>query len=278
MKMNENFFMLSVKVTTALEGKEVTFDANGHKVLKLDTGVILLELMKLGENTLRSILHAINSQVPLSDFVVLRGNVLIPCYTCGEEPDFETNGLVLRAKSTCPYPDGIPLIFELNVPSGVMIVANDLRRHFDFQGYYSVNTVIGCVKTTKAMEAVGCAYAFVGNSCPGVYKTKEDTFVIASMGYDRETDKEIQPEGVHVAGIVTDLWWYSIVDGDEFARRGCEGEYDVDRVQVRPGVYRFTHHSLDHEDNFETQPFIYTLIEWVRPPDPVRDYQSVLKD
>ena len=180
---------------------------------------------------------------------------------------------MIRPKNTCPYPNGIPLTFELNVPSGIMIVANDLRPHFDFVGDYDVNTAMGCVKTTKAMEAIGCAYAFVGNSCPGMYKTGENTFTISCGGYDEKTEEDIEPEGVRVAGIITDLWWYAIVDVDEFERRGCEGQRGIDRVQVEPGVYRFTHFQhLDHDEN--DQPFIYTLIEWVRPPEPVRDYQT----
>lgn len=167
----------------------------------------------------------------------------------------------------------VSVTFELNVPSGVMVVANDLRPDFDFCGDYDVNTAIGCVKTTKAMEAIGCAHAFVGNSCPSMYRTGENTFIIASTGYDKEADKNIEPMGVRVASIVTDLWWYSIVDADEFQRRGCQGQYDVDRVHVKPGVYRFTHFQhLDHDKGDE--PFTYTLIEWVRLPEPVCDYQS----
>jgi len=270
--MGENALRLYARVELAWINKGVTFDTNGHKV---NEPYLLIALKELDETTLRNLLYAIENQAPLSDFVLLRGSVLNACFTCGEESDFETNGLVLRAKNTCPYPNGIPLTFELNVPSGVMIVANDLRSHFDFAGDYNVNTAIGCVKTTKAMEAVGCAHAAVGNSCPGVYKTGEDTFVIARVGYDEKTNKEIEPKGVRVAGIVTDLWWYSIVDADEFEKRGCEGQYDDDRVEVRPGVYRFTHLThLHHEENDYSEPFIYTSIEWVRPPDPVRDYQA----
>jgi len=269
--MKANSFVVSMEVESAWEDKGVVFEVNGHKLRKPDP--MWLVLRELDENILRILLRATKDQVPLSDFVTLGGSVLNACYTCGEETEFETDGLVLRPKNTCPYPNGVPLIFELNVPSGIMIVANDLRSHFDFVGDYDVNKAIGCVKTTKAMEAVGCAYAFVGNSCPGVYKTGEDTFIISSVGYDEEAGEDIEPEGMRVASIVTDLWWYSIVDADEFERRGCEGQYRVDRVQVEPGVYRFTHFQhLDHDEN--DRPFTYTLIERVRPPELVRDYQA----
>ena len=270
--MKEDSFMLSMRVEEAWKDKGVNFDANGHKMSAPDHALIT-EMSHLGESVLQALLKAIKSQVPLADSITIEGNCLNTCFACGEEPDFETDGIMIRPKTPCSYPNGIPLTFELNIPSGVMVVANDLRGHFDFEGDYDINTRIGCVRTTKAMEKIGCAYAFVGNSCPSIYKTGEDIFTISSGGYNKKTDEDIEPEGVHVASIITDLWWYSIVDADEFERRGCEGQYAVDRVQVKPGVYRFTHFQhLDHSENDE--PFTYTLIEWVRSPEPVCNYQA----
>ena len=128
------------------------------------------------------------------------------------------------------------------------------------------------------MENIGCAHAFVGNSCPDVYQTGRDTFVVVTPGYNEETDKELPPEGNRVAGVCTDAWWYSIVDGDEFTRRNCEEEYDVEKVEVRPGVYQFTHFmhikEKSEEKDDSSKPFIYTEIRWIRQPDPVRDYQK----
>lgn len=124
------------------------------------------------------------------------------------------------------------------------------------------------------MEAIGCAQAFVGNSCPGVYRVGEDEFVITRVAFDDETDETVEPKGESVASICTDLWWYSIVDLDEFNRRGCD-EDQITKVEVRPGVYKFTHLvHLEHEEK-ENEPFIYTKIEWVRPPEPVKDYAAI---
>lgn len=164
------------------------------------------------------------------------------------------------------------IVFELNVPSGIMVAGNDFRPHFDFLGDYNINEIGERIKTTKAMEKIGCAHAFVGNSCPGVYKTGENTFIIAAHGYDEETDENINPEGIEVANTGGDISWYSIVDKDEFIRRGCEGVYSYNEIVVNPGVYRFTH-NLAFNDEYD-KATIYTEIEWIRPPDPVKDYQK----
>jgi hypothetical protein len=78
-----------------------------------------------------------------------------------------------------------------------------------------------------------------------------------------------------VASVCTDLWWYSIVDHDDFVRRKVdlnESYYDV--VKCKPGVYRFKHlfHTCNDEDY--RNPQIYTEIEWVREPDPVVDHEA----
>ena len=196
-----------------------------------------------------------------------------PCFICGERPDFVTDGQDIFPRETCKYPEGILLEFELNIPSGIMVVANDLREHFNVMGEYDIQTRMGCVKTSLAMAKIGCAHAYVGNSSPGLYQVDEDEFVVSSPDYHPTTDEPIEINGDLVASIDTRLWWYSIVDSGEYGRRGCEGHYDdATRVKVRPGVYRFTHfrHMLNWEK--EGKPVIYTKIKWIRSPDPVLDY------
>jgi len=156
--------------------------------------------------------------------------------------------------------------FELNVPSGVMVVGNDFRDHFNFLGDFNTDEIDGRVKTTEAMAEVGCAHAFVGNSCPGMYLVGENEFVIASVMEGKEP-------GVKVASICTDLWWYSIVDKDEFLRRGFVGMYaDAQEVSVRPGVYRFAHNLWRAEEENDVE--VFSTIQWVREPDPVRNFAA----
>lgn len=271
--------LLSLKISNQWEVKNPKIDSVGHQTGKLD-GLKLFALLNspektFEENELKNILNAIESQKPHSHFIGLIKSILNVCYTCGEEVEFETNGLTIQAKNPCPHPNGISLTFELNIPSGVMVVANDLRDHFNFEDDFNVNTAMGIVKTTKAMEKIGCAHAFVGNSSPGVYKTGENTFIVASSGYNEKTGGEKKPKGKRVATICTDLWWYSIVDWNEFKKRKCNGKYQIDKVKVKPGVYRFSHFygtGQKFEKNFE-KPSIFTKIEWLRIPDPVKKYK-----
>ncbi len=172
--------------------------------------------------------------------------------------------------------DTEPLAWELNIPSGVMVVANDLRPQFDFFGDFDIGTQKGLAQTTLAMAEIGCSYAFVGNTCPGVYKIGYHAYTIASSHWCEDTEKETLPDGEQVASITTDLWWYSIVDKDEFLRRFPESKLKgVDLVSVKPGVYRFEHYMLLRRDFHiyeNPAPFVFTRIEWVRPSDPHRDF------
>ena len=267
--------LLSVRIPREWKAKKTKISAKKHRMGRLDDLTFFALVQGLDKNALGDILKAVKSRKPTKSFIGLAKSSLGICYVCGEKIEFETNGLVIRAKKSCEYPNGIPLVFELNIPSGVMIVANDLRPDFDFEGDFNINTAMGRVKTTKAMEAIGCAHAYVGNSCPSVYKTGKDKFVIASSGYDEENDKEIKIKGKCVANICTDLWWYSIVDSDEFKKRGCEGKYTADKVNVKPGVYRFTHF-YGTGQKFEKEnkkPTIYSEIERIRPPEPAKYYK-----
>ncbi len=188
------------------------------------------------------------------------------------------------------------LTFELNVPSGTLVVGNDLRPYFDILGSYDICTPEGTVQTTKAMEQIGCAHAFVGNSCPGVYKVGPNQFTITSGGMGPRGGF-VKPRGQHVATIVTDLWWYTIVDGDEYKRRLShpwlytldwsghanrvnKDTFEVTRIKVRPGVYTFTHFSRSsvlgthNRSDLTSRPKIYSRFKWTREPDPARDYMG----
>jgi len=208
------------------------------------------------------------------------------CSYCGVKRfHMETNGVALRLTGEpCALPNGFePNEWELNVPSGKILVANDLRRWFPLPegdgDIQSVNTVIGCRQTAQAYAAVGMSHAFVGNTCPGVFKLADGSFKIASEPYD-DADEETQAafEGKRVAGICTDLWWYSLCDSDEFDRRlkkfgGTKKDKSIETIDVKPGVYRFRHHddsSRDH-DTSEGET-VYATFEWVREADPVKDF------
>lgn len=266
------------------------FDAMGHQVNRFD-GDALARLLAQDSfiRPVRSdVLTILNTQIHLSTVVTISQQGL-HCWCCGDEIPVYYDGKKFFLGRHCPYPEGIPLTVELNVPSGVMMVTDDLRPAFDvgriperYGKFYSANYDIGKVRFSKLMEEIGCAHLSVGQSFPGVYRTDRDrkSFIIARHGYDEDKDQEVHPEGRLVTSIDTELRWCSLVDRDEYLRRGCEGKYEkASMVSVHPGVYAFTH--FIHLSNFvceKNKPIIFTHIEWVRPPDPVKDYQKMLRE
>jgi len=210
------------------------------------------------------------------------------CGYCGAEKfELETDGLSVRfSGERCPLPDGFePNEWELNVPSGKIAVANDLRNWFPLsfgsEDIPSVNSVIGRRAVAQAYAQVGLSHASVGNTCPSVFKLSDSSFKI-SCGPSEEVwngeewvDREepIEPEGEEVAFICTDLWWYSLCDLEElerrFARFGKEEDKDITVIQVKPGVYKFLHNDSIDESADEV---VFSTFEWVRDPDPVRDF------
>lgn len=260
---------------------------------------------ELSQKDIKNILSAAKKKVPLgrwisfdSDFGVITSQ---KCPCCGAG-DFgvETNGIEIRIKGEkCPFEDGIPLTeWELNVPSGKLVVANDLRSIFPLpdEESFDIDGAFGCRQTSLEYAANGLSHAFVGNTCPGVFKLEKDSYKIANTPaeefWNGKEYIEIKPripfEGEEVAQICTDLWWYSICDKEEFDRR-CkrfkidEKDLSAKVIAVKPGVYKFLHNeearmeNEDEADHFRKE-CIYTKFEWVRDPDPVKDYISAYNE
>jgi len=201
------------------------------------------------------------------------------CSNCGKRQTFVFDGEVISPVEKCDYPDGLPAYeFELNIPSGKMVVANDLRGIFrETVGNRYVNHEIEIWRTVQDYAKIGMAHCFVGNTCPGFFEVDSKTFAIGNPGYDPDTDeeKETPRDGKQVAGVCTDLWWYSIVDYDEYVRRAGEEPNDhCEIVDCEPGVYKFVHqyHLIDNDNYGSVQ--VYSFIDWVREPDPLQDYVS----
>lgn len=279
---------------------KVEIDWNGHwksgKDIRPEFRKSILNELFLGPRTIakedaESLVSGSGRWVPLnihSFFMSLR-----TCNYCGAEDfEFETNGKTLRFKGDpCPHPEGLPPNeWELNVPSGKLVVANDLREVFPLpeDEDFDINTTRGCRQTTQAYAANGMSHAFVGNTCPGVYQCKDGTYKIANPPYDEEWDEDagkyklVDPppefDGEEKASVCTNLWWFSIADHAEFKRR-CRRfkqkvkDFRIKIVNVEPGVYRFRHNDeACREDGPKER--VYTTFERVRDPDPVKDFLS----
>lgn len=216
--------------------------------------------------------EVLSTWVPLGTHFLL-GAILGRCHECGEKPVFESNGQEVRVREACPYPNGMPpVVWDLNVPSGKIVVANDLRPIFpNPYGSHDLGTQQGLTKECLNYVKLGMSHAFVGNSCPSVYDCGNDIYRVASPeDFDKKDDS--------LATIVTDLWWYSMCDYDEYALR-CKHfkvkkkDFHAKFLKVKPGVYRFIHYGVSDEPGH-----IYSTFEWVRDPDPKVDFLKEYRD
>ncbi|SEM77716.1 hypothetical protein [Streptacidiphilus jiangxiensis] len=178
------------------------------------------------------------------------------CAVCGESPQLEVTADAVEVTNACLYPDGITTETTLNVPSGKIVITDDLRGVYgwDLETIGDYNTAAGQDRAIRSLAAAGCAFGPVGNSCPGLYRTGPDTYVIATPGYDEDEGDEQLAGAERIAGIVTDLWAYSIADVDDFTARGgsvADLGWTADVVDITPGTYQVIHHTgeagFDHD-------------------------------
>lgn len=256
-------------------------DSKGHRFWKMEQkgmgNISAYTLMKLGREKLALIDISFRNGTPLPEFIGLGENSEMECCECGEWAHLETDGSVIRVAAPCKCSSGGTIEFELNVPSGVMVYADDFRPLFDIQGDFSLNYKLGKIKQSIAMARIGCANGFVGNSCPSIFKVNETTFVVGNAEIDKTTDEWINPPGEKIGSITTDTWSYSFVDAHEYKRRGGELNQYVDTLEVRPGVYKFTH-NLQSVDEGYNPAVTYATFSWVREPDPVQDFLKEYND
>lgn len=255
-------------LSDGIESKTIHFDDTGHKIDKKRIIENLLFFTKFEKDGTK--LWSELVEKGSFEKIKIPKSILFTCYECGEEVGFETDGKTFTLFDKCPYPGGVPAFtFELNVPSGKMVVGNDFRDKFVVMGDYNINTVAGCMKTSLKYAKTGLAHAFVGNTCPGMFRIDKEHFVIGSNGSNGRNPVK---HSKCVAVICTDLWWYSIADYDEFYRQYNMKPEIRKTVVCKPGVYCFTHlyHRINQDDY--SSPQIFSKIDWVRDPDPIVDY------
>jgi hypothetical protein len=232
------------------------------------------------------------------------------CSLCNEYPSFsvelddagEPSKLV--AKTSCALTDGIPMVIELAVPSGKMIVTDALQPVFDFD-LLNYNSKAGQAEAQQIMAAQGCAFGPLSNSSPSFVRIGEagadgatsNSFVITDMDEELEPGDEGYVAGEKLAYICTDLWAYSIADLDHFvatARAKFEAADETERaelsrhelfnwavqpgdprdridqlgwtvtvVDVKPGTYRFTHHTGEADYDRDAWPVTYAHVELI---------------
>ena len=188
-----------------------------------------------------------------------------PCQACDASPWLRVTGDAAWMQGPCPYAEGITTVTTLAVPSGTLIVSDSLRPVYDWRGEdltVSYNSRLGQHQAALAMAARGCAFGYVSNTSPGLYRTGDGAYAIASLNYypdggEELTEEEATPPGwTLLARICTDLWAYSIADFEDWASRGGNTAalgYGDTLVAVPPGTYQVTCHtgerSFDWGDN-----------------------------
>lgn len=184
----------------------------------------------------------------------------------GQDLTLETNGLVVRARERCPTPDGLVSTVTLNIPSGKLIVADDIRMLCPIPQEHDVNRQWGQHEMFLDYGNNGQIHGQCGNTSPDVFKCPDGTFVIGCERTDYEDAEEnelafkgkvkAEPLGVVVASVSTDLWAYSLMDFDEAERRakafGLNFKTilkDCDTFELEPGTYEFKHFYPDRDDD-----------------------------
>lgn len=199
------------------------------------------------------------------------------CWVCGKRVRFYIEGKKIYADTECEYKDGFPEIeVEIDIPSGMLILYNDLRRFFPEPPDRYVNYLSEVKLHSEDYAKMGMIHIFTGNTCPSVYQVNDTHLII---GNDYSEDEKIKNiKGEVVGSICTDLWWYSAVDKDEFEKRAgiTLDDFDkseekrgvwtrLDRVKLKPGRYKATgrHHLLGEWHEGLTHE-IYSEITLVR--------------
>lgn len=152
-------------------------------------------------------------------------------------------------------------VVDINVPSGKLIMSDDLRavEKYRVEMRESINYGRGCdLYARDHAEQVNVAYASVGNTCPTITVNADGVIKFVNPDYD-DTDSAILEEGeTNVGWICTDLWAVMAVDYQQWLDDGgkpvdeANAEYAVQSftvLDVEPGKYRWTVYS--HSDNFD---------------------------
>jgi hypothetical protein len=186
----------------------------------------------------------------------IAGPIELGCKVCDTQPTCQVVGDAVHVLDPCPYPDGITTEITISVPSGKILVSDDLRPVFDWPDPPAVrhSSTIGQAQAVKDMAAIGCAFGPAWNCGLGLYRTGPDRYIVARPGYNEDDDEPSIPGATYLAGICTDIWTYAIADYELWRSRGGDPDklgWSDNVVDVTPGTYRFIHHSgergFDHE-------------------------------
>jgi hypothetical protein len=169
-------------------------------------------------------------------------------------------------------PHGLTTVVEVDVPSGKLIVDDDLRPviNYDIDQGAGYNSTLGQAQVVEGYARE--ANAFYGptlNTCPALYEIEPGRYVVANPAYLDDDDYDgsesgadewgalpLSMGGTAIAGICTDLWAFTMVDYEQWLAKGGEpvdqqnqnGTRSV--VEIPAGRYRMTYHGGEEDFDF----------------------------
>mgnify|MGYP007008282863 CR=1 FL=1 len=174
----------------------------------------------------------------------------VTCPECGERVKLELRDGVLVPETECAFPGGLrKYSASLNVPSGRIVFANDLRALVDLdpgRQYADIGTSVGTREYTGIHAEKGLILMSAGNTSPDIIQHQDGSVSVVSLAFDQNTDEFVVPVGDTIVGdISTSLWWFSAMDHDAFLaacrRTNLAPEtFDASIVTVDPGLWEFT--------------------------------------
>jgi len=223
-------------------------------------------------NNLDALKHDIDLTVQTSiinDFLnILTSSVIDSehyCFVCGVNTKISLkNGLytnkvssnsrlaAFSAHQPCQYPDGLSAYSNvLDVPSGILMFANDLRDLFPDKdslsdqyvthksGYYNdINSDVGMMYNQEFWNRLGLIYVQVGNTSPNIFKNTETGKIFAAINY---TCRKNEDDCGHIS---TDLWAVCGIDFNLMQTLCLKNNIDFEKmkkeciqVSVEPGKY-----------------------------------------
>ena len=276
------------------------FEGSHHKSRDLakDQGCNLIYQAKYSElysyEQLESLLKSLNEECSLPNGEVFPlgfdGDV---CFECGEySPKLVTDGVSIYHANQCEHPDGYPSYnFELDVPSGIMIVGSHLKNLFTaFDS--NLDSMPTYHERSLDYSAIGLAVGHLGDKEAFIFsfkKENKDEFLIGAYGclIDHDDDCELMADEkacqceishrkvppIYAADELFEIEsdCYYLMDYEDYKTKlaAIDNPFEPTELQLihcKPGLYRFTHtaHRVPENPNRRSKPEIYCKINWVK--------------